>query len=325
MKNLKNILFLAVPIFFLVVFSCKKDKEESKNKIEESYFTIENSTYVNGSFPAASTSNAPVINSVFGNSSVLEGGSNPITINTTASVKEILIGVEGKAGYYKIQPSALKAASMSYLVYLLFSQNFEAESFTIVIAIVDTNGQVSEHQSIHVAQIIAGTGKLQVSCSWNRQNDLDLHLVEPNGFDVNWDTDSSANGGVLDVDSNPICFIDNINSENITYSGTAKIENGVYKVRISLFSDCEITEVTNYVVTARLNGNLITPSAGTNPYYGKVLASHSYLGGDGPRGGDIVMEFNVSSQKSGTMENQRMLQFDYPRKKNLAKKAFLTR
>lgn len=311
-----------VTVLCLVVsfYSCKKDNKDSGNVISEKYFTIENATFVNNSFPEAS-SNAPVINSVLGNSTVLEGGSNPITINTNATIKEVLIGVDGKSGYYKLDASHLKSTG-NYLLYLLFSQNFEQDNFGILVAIIDNLGNISESQTINVSKITAGTGKLQVSCSWNKANDLDLHLVEPNGSEIYWETDTSANGGELDVDSNPICMIDNINNENITYSGNAKVEKGNYVVRISLFSSCDVTEKTDFVVTARLDGNLIQPVSGANPYYGSVAASHSYIDGNGPREGDTVMIFNVPNTKS-LYQKVKMLKFSYPKKINEVKKSMV--
>jgi hypothetical protein len=312
-------------VLALVVTACKKDKEDKGDILQTGYFSIENATLVKENFPAASGSNAPQIGSVYGNSSVLAGGSNPLTITTDAAVKEILVGVEGQKGYYKINPGTKKAATQTYLVYLLFSQKFVSSNFNIIVAIVNNSGQISQSEIIAVSQVEAGTGKLQVSCSWDKSNDLDLHLIEPNGFDINWDEDKSPNGGFLDVDSNPICFIDNINNENVTYSGTAKIENGKYKVKISLFSGCQVTDITNYVVTVRYNGTLIAPVTGKNPYYGKVAASHAYIGGDGPRGGEVIMEFNIASNKSGNIESQELLQFSYPKKVNVAKRAMLSK
>lgn len=311
---------LAIVVFFN---SCKKDSKDSGKLISEKYFTIDGATFVDGSFPDASSGNVPVISSVYGNSTVLEGGSNPISITTSSTVKEVLVGVENVKGYYKIESSNLKSMQVTYMAYLLFSQNFEQDNFTILIAIVDENNLISEMQTIEVDKLTAGTGKLQVSCSWNKLNDLDLHLEEPNGDEICWDTDTSANGGELDVDSNPICYIDYINNENITYTGNAKVEKGKYIVRISLFSSCSVTELTNYVVTARLDGNLLTPITGTNPYYGSVAASHSYVdGGDGPRAGDVVMEFNVPTTKS-ISEKATMLKFAYPKKVNMIKKSML--
>lgn len=319
MKITKKFLMFASFCILMCIGSCKKDKESKEGNSLERYFSIENATFIDGQFPAASSANAPVVNSVFGNSSILEGGSNPITINTSGFVKNILVGVEGKIGYYKVAAGNKKAASIANIVYLLFSQDFEEDDFSILIAIIDNEGMISERETVNVSRIVAGTGKLQVSCSWDKPNDLDLHLVEPNLDEICWRTDIVASGGVLDVDSNPICILDYINSENITYSGTATVENGKYIVRISLFRSCEVTEATNFVVTARLNGNLITPITGKNPYYGSIEAAHSYIDGDGPREGETVMEFSVPAKKSGLVGEQELLQFKFPKKKNLTK------
>lgn len=326
MNRMKKMMMMIAMIILFAGFNfCKKDKKEDGNLIEKSYFTIENATFMNGGFPTASPGAAPSINAVFGNNSILEGGSNPISINTSSTVKEVLIGVEGKNGYYTIATSNLKSTMQTYLTYLLFSQNFEMDNFTILIAIIDNGGLISDHKSINVSRIVAGTGKLQITCSWNKPNDLDLHLIEPNLSEIYWDTDLSANGGLLDVDSNGACYLDDINNENITYSGNAVVEKGKYIVRIALFKSCQVTDVTNYVVTARLDGNLITPTTGKNPYYGAVNATEAYIDGTGPRDGKTVMEFNVSSTKSAPLGNQKMLKFSYPKKVSILKRSMENR
>ena len=322
----KLLLITATLCLFIGFNSCKKDKkEESVNQLEKSYFTIQNASFVSNAFPSASQGSAPSITSVYGNSSVLEGGSNPISIITSSSIKEVLVGVQGKSGYYKINSSDLKSTSPTYMVYLLFSSDFTEDTFTILISIVDANGLISPSQTVTVTRVTAGTGKLQISCSWDKQNDIDLHLVEPNSSEIYWDNDESSNGGLLDVDSNPACSIDNINNENITYSANATVEKGKYIVRIALFSSCDITDLTHYVVTARMDGAILTPLSGKNPYYGTVEAANAYIDGDGPREGVTVMEFNVSATKSKSIDNQKMLKFSYPKHPNLVKESLLYR
>lgn len=313
---------IVVAGFFMGFNSCKKDKQD-ENQIQKSYFTIENATYVNQGFPSASPGAAPTITDVYGNGSVLEGGSNPISFTTSATVKEVLVGVQGKNGYYKVNASELKSTSQTYRIYLLLSSTFAENTFTIIISMVDNAGLISESEAIHVSRITAGTGKLQVSCSWDQPNDLDLHLTEPGLTEIYWDNRESSNGGQLDVDSNPICYLDHINNENITYSGDAVVEKGTYKVNIALFEACTVTNLTHYVVTARIDGVLVIPTAGTNPYYGSVTAAEAYADGSGPREGKTVMQFNVSQTKSAQV-NQRMLKFTYAHKPNLLKRSMET-
>ncbi|NCA85444.1 MAG: hypothetical protein EOM83_07695 [Clostridia bacterium] len=321
MRTNKILGFLALIVLSVVlVFSaCKKDDDDksSENLLEKSYFTVENGVYKNGDFPAQSGSqSAPEIESVYGNTSVLEGGSNPISIKTTSSVKELMVGVEGVKGYYSIPSSNLKSADEVYLVILLLSQEFEKDSFVILLAIQNDQNLVSARQTITVTRIEAGTGKLQISCAWDQPNDIDLHLVEPNGQEIYYGNDISNNFGFLDVDSNAGCSIDNINNENITYGDTAIVENGNYIVRVDLYSNCDLQANTNVVVTARYNGRLITPSTGTNPYSGVFTEADEDYGDEGS--GREIMKFAIGTTKdSGATETR--IRFDYPKKEAVTK------
>jgi DNA/RNA endonuclease YhcR with UshA esterase domain len=276
--------------------------------LKASYFTVENGIFNSGNIPDPSQSqSAPVISSVYGNRSILEGGSNPISIQTSSSVKEVIIGVQDIQGYY-VMPATTTQGSI--LIVLLFSQSLEKDSFVIVLALRDANGLVSDHVIIEVTKIEAGTGKLQVSCSWDRPNDVDLHLVEPKGEEICFDNDISANGGKLDVDSNPDCVLDNINSENITYDSNAIIESGTYIVKVALYSDCYVTSNTNFVVSTLYNGKLITPALGSNPCNGVFHPEDVDRGGTGH--GRQIMTFSVSPSKSETPKEKR-IKFVYPK------------
>ncbi len=321
MRTNKFLSLLALVGFSLVlVFSaCKKDDDDktSENLLEKSYFTVENGVYKDAGFPAKSDSqSAPEIDAVYGNASVLEGGSNPISIQTSSSVKEIIIGVEGVKGYYSLPASNLKSADEVYLVILLLSQDFEKDSFVILLAIQNDQNLVSTHETITVTRIEAGTGKLQISCSWDRPNDIDLHLVEPNGEEIYYGNEISDNGGSLDVDSNAGCSIDNINSENITYGDTAIVENGNYIVRVDLWSNCSVESNTNVVVTALYNGQKINPTSGTNPYSGIFTQADEDYGVEGD--GREIMKFAIGNNKDGGATEQR-IKFVYPKNESVTK------
>lgn len=287
----------------LVFTGCKKDDEDDTdvvNEIEKSYFNVENGSYQDAAFPAESESDqAPVINSLNGNASILEGGSNPLTIQTTSAVNDVLIGVQGENGYYTLPVENLKSLDNEILVILLFSQNFKADSFVIIIALRDDQNLVSAYETINVSRIEAGTGVLQVSCSWDQPNDVDLHLVEPSEVEIYYGMDQSENGGLLDVDSNAGCSIDNINSENITYSEESIVENGTYIVRVDLYSNCDVTSNTNYTVTAWYQGQLISTTSGNNPYSGSFNPEDEDYGDEGA--GVQVMEFSIASTKDAQL------------------------
>lgn len=294
--NKRTITLLAFfGILSLLIFNaCKKDKDDSdENILEKSYFTT-NGTFKNAIFPEASTNTgAPSITDLNGNSFILNGGSNNISVETDNNIKEILVGVEGVKGYYSVTASNLKSNEKTHLILLLFSQNLAKDSFVIVIAVRNDAGLLSEHETITVTKVNAGTGTLQISCSWDKPNDVDLYLIEPNGTEIYYGNDESDNGGILDVDSNAACELDNINNENITYSSEATIEGGTYKVLIDLWAACGVSDKTNFSVTAIYKGTLIPVSSGSNPYSGQLVPSDE--NNDDPR---QIMTFNIPGSKT---------------------------
>jgi hypothetical protein len=316
MKNNRLFILLAfLGISVAVVFTaCKKDKDDddsdnqTENLIAKSYFTVANSTFQGSVFPAAATSGSmPVIEGVYGNTSILEGGSNPVSIQSATAVKEALIGVQGLQGYY-VCPATNMTTGDVHLVVLLFSQTLEKETFIIVIALRDNQGLVSAHETITVTRVEGGTGDLQVSCSWDKPNDVDLHLQEPAGEEIYYGMEQSSNGGLLDVDSNADCSLDYINNENITYGEDAIVESGNYIVRVDLYSNCEVPENTNFSVIARYKGQLIVPATGTNPYIGSFTPEDEDAGDEGS--GRPVMAFSIAAVKAMGLD-KNALKFEY--------------
>jgi hypothetical protein len=116
--------------------------------------------------------------------------------------------------------------------------------------------------------------------------------VEPNGEEIYYSNPSSANGGALDTDSNAGCSIDGLKVEHITYASGSTIEAGLYTVRVDFWSDCSVTTATNYVVTAKLNGDVVAVASGTNPAVGSFAPGTSDQGGYGS--GTTVMTFNIA-------------------------------
>ena len=298
---------LIITILALIISfnACKKDEEPAKESHLDEYFSVADAELVKKNFPSASSSsNKPEILNLSGNSSVIPGGTNPIHIEADGNVQNILIGVKGEYGYYKLPASAAK--STNYQFYLMVSQDLDKDNFIIRVALKDSDGHISESQTINISRIEAGTGKLQVNCSWDQPNDVDLHLVEPNGTEIYYGNATSQNGGELDVDSNAACGIDNINNENITYSDNDIVETGEYIVRVDFWSNCDVTNNTNYMVTAYYNGHILTTISNNypNPYSGTFTPNDADNGDLGS--GVEVMRFNISNTKS-----MKLYQFNF--------------
>jgi hypothetical protein len=86
-------------------------------------------------------------------------------------------------------------------------------------------------------------GDLRISLSWFNLDDLDLHLIEPDGTEISFNNKLSyRTGGRLDVDMN-------VNPdrrdavENITYSDRKKIPVGDYKVIVHNYTKRETIDV----------------------------------------------------------------------------------
>ncbi len=188
---------IAIASLMSGIVSCKKDKSTSEDKeiIENetgtenltgtetsSYLASDNGAFINESFPAENGTAAekPVIGTVTGNSTVISGGSNTLSISYSDAqddLKDVLIGIKGKSGYYVIEKSKLKASTL--IVPLLLTQDITGD-FIITIALRDNANNISALYELPVTTHTAGTGDLQISLSWDQLNDVDLHLILPN-------------------------------------------------------------------------------------------------------------------------------------------------
>ncbi|MFN2261117.1 MAG: hypothetical protein ABR595_03520 [Psychroflexus sp.] len=289
----------------LALFSCSSDDDKSStdtsSTFEDSYFTIQEGDFKTGSMPESNSTDL-AITSVQGNGTILPGGSNNISIAAEGNPTHTLIGIEGQSGYYQLPYEENAGRSISSavtydIVQILIGQGANTD-FTIVIAVIDEDGNVSEYVYLVVTIIEAGTGLLQVNCSWNQQNDVDLHLKEPNGEVIYFANATSQNGGMLDVDSNAACNIDDINSENIFYEDDSIVESGEYEVMVDLWSNCDIPTNTNYTVTVYYDGQLISVTEGSNPY------NDIFTPDDDSNEPLSVAKFIIGAERPSTVENE---------------------
>jgi len=77
------------------------------------------------------------------------------------------------------------------------------------------------------------TGELRISLSWFNKDDLDLHVIEPGGNEIDFNTKGQTHesGGKLDVDMNYIKIVEDP-VENITYETIKRMPPGVYTIRV---------------------------------------------------------------------------------------------
>ena len=173
-------------------------------------------------------------------------------------------------------------ALVTYYVTITSSISFGSTSFIVQVGALhgQTMSALSDH-AVTVNPIAQLSDHLQVSLNFTQPVDLDLHLEVPGGTDLFF-ANPTASGGVLDLDSNPACFIDGVNNENITWD--APPPAGVYKVRVNLWSACDLAGPFAYAVTVNIGGVV-------RVYEGNLSAGQENAGGSGT----LVNEFTIST------------------------------
>jgi hypothetical protein len=267
--------------------SCSGDKDEEKQSsvLEQGYFSIQNATVNHGAIPQLASGSS--IESVAVNRNVLPGGSSFVSIHSAEAISEIYVGVEGVNEYYSVASSAHAPAQASRVYassqanastfVILFSQNL-SQSFTLQISALLSNGSLTTLYTAPLQFVNAGTGALQVSLSFDNDKDVDLYVVEPNGRTIYYgnrggepvydeETGEFYLSWGLDVDSNPSCYIDGINNENVYYP-TENIQSGKYEVWVNMYENCDTSIPTNWIIRATKEGALVPVTAGQNPASG---------------------------------------------------------
>ena len=254
----------------MLFVACGKDKEATIGK----FFNVKDAVLVSEEMPEA-TSNQTI--EVVMNQSAIPGGSSYVSVASEAPARKILVGMKGQRGYYEVTPRNDRGNEYSFV--LLVDQNIalgeDETTFNVQVAIVDENEDVSQIWETNVKLMVVGTGALQISLSFDNAKDVDLHLIEPEYLDeyeepvdfyyrhIYYGNPWVASGGMLDLDSNAGCDIDNVNNENITYNdSTAFIPAGTYKVYVDMYDNCDPSVATNYVVTVFYDGKLIASRSG---------------------------------------------------------------
>jgi len=185
---------------------------------------------------------------------VISGGSLQILVKADVPFIRINV-VSDDEGYFALPLPAETTEAELVLSYNTIQ--LDADTSEIKVQVESSAGDISPQQTIGITTLVVGTGDVQVSVSWDTESDVDLALIEPDGNVISFQSVLSPTGGMLDLDSNPICFIDGVNNENITYEGVTP-PSGTYTVAVSYYLDCDVEGPTNYVVTVRANGQINT-------------------------------------------------------------------
>lgn len=270
-----------------IVVSCKDDKEDpkSQSRLEENYFTIENGKYVTGNFPEATSDER--ITDVEMSDQVMNGAVNFITVTTPYEVKKFFLGIEGVTGYIEYNPESSRASEKhTYVLPLMIAQDYTGDAELVMSAELE-DGSITIPSRHHLNYLETRPGALEVKLAFSNEKDIDLHVFTPSGIHIYFNTSEDgyyfgeygdeAYPFGLDIDSNAGCSIDGTNKENI-YIPEEYVENGIYRVAVDLYENCDPSIPTSWSITTRYNGNLVQPIKGENPASGifRVNAESSY-------------------------------------------------
>jgi uncharacterized protein YfaP (DUF2135 family) len=75
---------------------------------------------------------------------------------------------------------------------------------------------------------------------WSDENDLDLHVTDPNGFEISWvpGTRTSPEGGTLDHDANHACETPTVTPVENIFWPASSAPAGQHTVRVTLYNRC---------------------------------------------------------------------------------------
>lgn len=172
-----------------------------------------------------------------------------------------------------------------------------SKALTLEFRGIDGTGLMGPERSVDV-EIPASDpeGDVVVSLRWNAPVDLDLHVLAPlsdgTGTTEIWakapgESSSNQDAGDgqarLDFDSNASCEIDNLDRENVIWSGSAP--PGHYEVRVDAFSLCG-QKSAYWEVRATRQGAVIGQASGVLT---DAQASRNHVSGSGV----LAFEFDI--------------------------------
>ena len=205
----------------------------------------------------------PEVLEIEGEATVINGGSQLVTLSASEEFTVVLVGIQAVAGavftneevpepgpipgHYEIE---LAQPATEVELVLTLAQQLPADLFRFEYALANASGQQGPIVSQEATTIVVGAGEVQVSVTWDAASDVDLYVVDPQGTEIFWGATQAPSGGQLDLDSNAGCQIDNVNNENITF---ADAPPGTYTVRVNYWDSCGV-DATRYVVTVRVGG-----------------------------------------------------------------------
>jgi hypothetical protein len=180
----------------------------------------------------------PQIVNLTGPAAVTNGGSAILHVELSSPVASpiFVVSLDGDTGYHTVtglDPDGDGVHDISVQVAAEANQ----ASLMLRVALADAAGNVGPYREIEIVLVQSGTGDVKITLSWDRLHDLDLHVIEPSGAEVQFTAPASATGGTLDLDSGINCMPSQANTENIFWPPQGA-PPGQYIVTVHNYQQC---------------------------------------------------------------------------------------
>lgn len=237
----------------------------------EAWLRVSGASYREGSMPTETT--GPEVASVDLSTSRVEQGQvgKPLHGALGKQATGVAFALAEDTGYWLL-PAGLPDVQVpdypTFDVALSFASNVPEGPRELVVRAIDASDRFGAPRALPLMVKARGIpdGPLVVSLAWDRDADLDLHVVDPNGVEIMKTNPNSyeapppgqpidptawQQGASLDVDSNANCVRDGRRLENVVWS--ASPPTGHYLVRVDTFSLCG-EGFANWEASVRVNG-----------------------------------------------------------------------
>jgi hypothetical protein len=147
-------------------------------------------------------------------------------------------------------------------------------------------------------------GVLRASLSWSNHDDLDLHCLEPKGNEIYFGRKMSESSGTLDVDMNAGWGISKTPVENIIWTNSNRMKEGIYKVLVHNYNQRVMID-QGYHLQIECNGEVFDFESDVNPKqqtYG-ISVTFTWNRKDGIKFHDNVKSKTQSREKWGVKTN----------------------
>lgn len=213
MKNLKHF-WLIFGFFFCVgLVNCDDTKEDIDDDEEECVdcgeepggddddnptppinepetFKVEAATFKPSEIPQG---NEDIVN-ISGNTNIINGGSGILTFISDEELTHAYITADGVNGHYICELEEIfvehetrsETGKHTYQIKIHYGQDLPSGGFHLIISVETIDGVISRIYTREHLVVIAQTGALQISLSWDQLDDLDLHVFDPLGNHISY-------------------------------------------------------------------------------------------------------------------------------------------